>query len=100
MGNNFFVNENKVSLKSYLIRHEKTIVTDSLIVSLKKLNFNCLLLSAKVPNRVYELCDRLGIYTIQLVNDSLFTNIYSWIDYHICIKEHPSLIGWFLEMIH
>jgi hypothetical protein len=92
--NSLFVNEKKVRLKSYLIYDFKPGLTDSLILSLKKMHFNCLILGEKVPEKVFELCDRLGIYTIQVVNDANFNSIYDWFDYHIQIKEHPSFIGW------
>ena len=91
----FFVNTKKVKLRSYFYHDNATKITDSLLLYLKKLNFNCVLFGNKVPPHAFELCDSLGIYSIQVVNDSLFKNIREWFDYHINIKDHASLIGWF-----
>ncbi len=92
--NGLFVNEKKVSLKSYYFKSINTEINDSLLIALKKLHFNCLILGEKVPDRVFEFCDSIGIYTIQVADNSMFATPRAWVNYHIQTKEHPSLIGW------
>jgi hypothetical protein len=92
--NSLFVNNKKTSLKSYFVTGAGKSVSDSSLLLLKKLHFNCLVLGSKVPDRVFELCDSIGIYAIQVVSNALFPNIRNWVDYHIFTKEHPSLIAW------
>jgi len=92
--NILFVNEKKVSLKSYYFKSIRPEINDSLLITLKKMHFNCLILGEKVPERVFEFCDSIGIYTIQVADNSMFATPMEWVNYHILTKEHPSLIGW------
>lgn len=88
------INKKSFKLKPYLL-DEKAENISVLLTTLKKHHFNTIILQSANQTEVFDLCDSLGLYMIQLVDDSIFVDWQHWLSYHIVIKDHPSFVAWY-----
>jgi len=88
------INKKSFKLKPYLL-DEKADDISVLLTTLKKHHFNTIILQSANQTEVFDICDSLGLYVIQLVDDSIFLDWQDWLSYHIKIKDHAYFIAWY-----
>ncbi len=94
VNNRLQINKKAFKLKPYLL-DEKVDDISVLITTLKKHHFNTIILQSSYQPEVFDICDSLGLYVIQLVDDGIFKDWQDWLSYHIKIKDHASFIAWY-----
>jgi hypothetical protein len=88
------INKKSFKLKPYLL-DEKADDISVLLTTLKKHHFNSVILQSDNQTEVFDICDSLGLYVIQMVDDRIFMDWQDWLYYDIKIKDHASFIAWY-----
>jgi hypothetical protein len=94
VNNTILINRKKVLFKSAKVSPTKHTIDKEFLFDLKRHNFNTIILPFKADERVFDICDSLGLLVVQEINPDSFGSLPDLLNYFMIIKDHPSFVMW------
>jgi len=93
-GKTIRINDKKILFKANKVNSTLQLIEKEYLYNLKRHNFNTIILGAKADERVFDLCDSLGLFVVQEINTASFASLSDLLNYFMMVKDHPSFVIW------
>jgi hypothetical protein len=92
--NTILINRKQVLFKSTKVSPTTQTIDKTFLFDLKRHNFNTIILTSKADEHVFNVCDSLGLFVVQEINQDSFGSLSDLLNYFMMVKDHPSFVMW------
>jgi hypothetical protein len=95
----FYLNQEQFQIKAVTLPPflSDDFELQQLLFDIKKHRLNTILVKGKVPNKLFDYCNKIGLCVIQRFEENDFVKTNDLLEYFLRIYTSPSLIAWEID---